>query len=54
MAPMVTGSGGTPCSAPQVTRAITNTPKASMLAPLSKAARARQAVAMASTHSDTP
>ena len=51
---MVKGSGGTPCHTPQVTRPITNTPKASMLAPLSSAARARQVSAMPSTHSDRP
>ena len=52
--PMVKGSGGMPCHAPQATRPITNTPKASMLAPLTNAARARQLRAMASTHSDRP
>ena len=52
--PMVSASGVMPCHAPQATRPITNTPKASMLAPLSSAALARHCSAMASTRSDTP
>ena len=53
MAPMVSASGVPLCVKAQIARPATNTPNTSMLAPLSSAARARQASAIDSTTSDT-